>query len=386
MKIIHTADWHIGKNIGEHNMLEDQRVYLKKLITLLRDEQADALIIAGDLYDRSVPPADAVQLVDETFSEIINGLGIPILAVAGNHDSPRRLAFANSLLSRQGLYLEGEIKKEIKKVTFGDSDGPINFYLLPFLQAADVRALFPDEPIHSLQDAYNFLLSRTVAALDRNERNVLVSHGFFAAAEHCAPSTASESAVGGSDLIVTDLFQAFDYVALGHIHSAQSVGLEHARYAGSMLKYSIDEAAQRKQLWCVEFGKNHFIQITGRTISPMRDLRILRGSFDELLEAAQNSAQSNEDYVFAELTQSEPVIDAVTRLRVVYPNILGLKYVGRQWNFTQREQTVDTLKSKSPVDLFADFYKELTGEPLPEQKRRIVRQTFEQAVDTEVDA
>ncbi|MGI5895667.1 MAG: exonuclease SbcCD subunit D [Oscillospiraceae bacterium] len=386
MKIIHTADWHIGRSIGEHSMLEDQRAYLKQLATLLRNEQADALVIAGDLYDRSVPPADAVQLVDETFSEIVTGLGIPILAIAGNHDSRRRLSFANRLLSQQGLYLEGEIKKEIEKVILRDSFGPVNFYLLPFLQAADVRVFFPDEPLHSLQDAYNLLLSRTVAALDRRERNVLVSHGFFAAAEHCIPSTASESAVGGSDLIVTDLFQAFDYVALGHIHSPQNVGLPQARYAGSILKYAVDEAAQRKQLWCVELGEGHNIQITDRTIQPMRDLRILRGDFDELLRSAQDSNQSNKDYVFAELTQSEPVIDAVARLRAVYPNILGLKYTGRSWNLTQRDQTADTLKSKSPSELFADFYKELTGESLPEQKREIVKQTFEQAAGMEVEA
>lgn len=378
MKIIHTADWHIGAYINEHSMLEDQRVFLSRLTEYLRAERPDALIIAGDLYDRSVPPAEAVGLVDAVFSEITMELNIPILAIAGNHDSRARLSFANSLLRPQGLYLEGQVQKELRKVTLSDEYSTVNFYLLPYLQTADVRPLFPEQTVNNLSEAYNLLLSHTVDELNPNERNVLVSHGFFAVSDYI-PDTCSESAVGGSDLIATNLFCAFNYTALGHLHAPQSAGLGTARYAGSLLKYSVEEAAQTKSLWCVELEPGKPAEISPVILPPPRDLRILRGEFSELLRSASDSNRSSGDYIFAELTQSEPVLDAVARLRAVYPNILGLKYVNRSWGNTVSGKTVDTLKSKDPAELFDDFYRELTGETLSEEKQNLVRQCFQAA-------
>lgn len=385
MKIIHTADWHIGKTVAEHNLLEDQRYYLEQLALLLAEEKADVLIVAGDLYDRSVPSGEAVELVDNILTEITAGLGIPVLAIAGNHDSRQRLSFGGKLLQKQGLFLVGSLQKEIQKVILSDSAGPVNFYLLPYFQPADIRPFFPGTILRTPEEAYNTLLRETVKTLDRAERNILVTHGFLAAAEKTESEAvlSSELSVGGSDFICTRYFKEFDYVALGHLHAPQTAGLQTARYSGSLLKYSVDEANQSKKILCIESCAPGDIHISERQIKPLRDLRIIRGSFDDILNTGRNSFDGTDDYIFAELTQSEPELEAMTRLRSVYPNALGLKYVNRTAVAAIQGKSVEMLHHQTPDEIFGDFYREITGEILSPAKQALAELVFREVSEEE---
>lgn len=383
MKIIHTADWHIGKTVAEHNLLEDQRYYLEQLVLLLAEEKADVLIVAGDLYDRSVPSGEAVELVDSILTEITAELGIPVLAIAGNHDSRQRLSFGGKLLQKQGLFLVGSLQKKIQMVTLSDDEGPVNFYLLPFFQPGDIRPLFPDTPLRTPEEAYNYLLGETVKTLNHTQRNILITHGFLAGSEKSENEAvlSSELSVGGSDFICTGYFKDFDYVALGHLHAPQSAGLNTARYSGSLLKYSVDEANQNKKILCVECGAPGDIRISERRIKPLRDLRIVRGSFDDILSTGRETPSGTDDYVFAEITQSEPELEAMARLRSVYPNALGLKYINRASGGTVNTKNVETLRRQTPDEIFGDFYREITGEILDPAKQALAKSIFHEVVE-----
>lgn len=385
MKIIHTADWHIGKTIAGHNLLEDQRYYLKRLIRFLKEENADVLVIAGDLYDRSVPSAEAVELVDDIFTEITTELDIPILAISGNHDSRQRLSFAGKLLQKQKLFLIGTLQRNIQKVTLCDDVGLVNFYLLPFFQPADIRPLFPECAFKTPQEAYNTILKETVDTLNRNERNILITHGFLAAAQTNDSDVilSSESSVGGSDFICSEFFKDFDYVALGHLHAPQSAGMDTVRYSGSLLKYSVDEANQEKKIVCVESHAPGKISISDRKIPPLRDLRIVRGKFEELLNVGKNCSENTDDYVFAEITQSEPELEAMARLRNVYPNALGLKYVNHFTPVNVKTRNIETLRYQTPTEIFADFYHEITGESLDSEKKILAEAVFRDVSEEE---
>lgn len=386
MKFFHTADWHIGKTVNEHSMLEDQRYYLKQLVRLLKDEKADALIIAGDLYDRSVPSADAVALVDEIFTEIIIGLRIPILAIAGNHDGRQRLSFASRLLEKQGLHLVGNLSEKVERVTLQDENGPVHFILLPYFQPADLRALYPGFPLHTHEECYNFVLERLVKNLGKFERNVLVSHGFLAASELLEENvtlSGSELSVGGSDFVRTPYFKEFDYVALGHLHAPQTAGLTTARYSGSLLKYSTDETSQKKLVYAVELSELGQIKITDYQIKPLHDLRVIHGNFRDILRTAEESDLFTDDYIYAELTQNEPELDAMAKLRAVYPNALGLRYLRQAAENNVRNKNLEQIRRESPIQIFCDFYREITGETLDESKAALAEKVFQEIADEE---
>ncbi len=385
MKIFHTADWHIGKIVCERSMLDDQRYFLGKLIKLLQEEKADALIIAGDLYDRSVPSADAVELVDAVLTEITAGLQIPVLVIAGNHDSRQRISFAGKLLQKQKLFMVGTLGRKVQCATLTDQNGPVHFYLLPYFQPGELRPLFPDISFQSAEEAYNTLLKETVKSFVPNERNILVSHGFFATGQRDGEDAvlSSELSVGGSDFVKTDLFSYFDYVALGHLHAPQTAGIETARYSGSLLKYSVDEAEQQKRITCIETEKKGSLKISERYISPLRDLRIVRGNFSEILSVSRTDPKRLEDYIFAEITQNEPELEAMTRLRSVYPNALGLKYINRTFNGAVKGKTVETFRNQTPETIFTDFYREITGENPDSEKQKLAEEVFRSILNEE---
>lgn len=370
MKIIHTSDWHIGKIVNDFSMLEDQKYFLRQLVAYLRQEKADVLIVAGDIYDRSVPPAEAVALVNDTLVEIVSSLHIPVFLIAGNHDSPQRLSFAHELLEHSGLYICGEIKKPLAKISVADQFGPVNFYLLPYFQLHDVKRLFPEDQPTTISEAFTLLKEEIENGLQEKERNVLISHGFFSAQDgQLIFSLSPDLSAGGSELISSDLFYHFDYTALGHIHRAQHIGIESARYSGSPLKYSVDEAEHKKTVTCIVLGKKGKIKITQDSLPCLRDFRIVSGTFEQLLNRTRPENGNLNDYVFARLEENHPVIDAISRLRAVFPNIMGLTYIKDSSGGPQVEFQAQKIKTKEPMELLEEFFSEVSGGRLSEEQK-----------------
>lgn len=372
MKIIHTSDWHIGKIVNDFSMLEDQAYFLRQLIDYLKQQKADALIVAGDIYDRSIPPAEAVSLVNDTLVEIIGGLHIPVILIAGNHDSPQRLSFAHTLLEQSGLYICGEVRRPPVKISIQDQYGPVNFYLLPYFQLHDIKRLFPEENPATINEAFALLKQEIEQNFQENERNVLVSHGFFSAQdEQLVFSIGPDLSAGGSELISSDLFYRFDYTALGHIHRAQTIGTDNAIYSGSPLKYSIDESTHQKTVTCVVMEKKGKIKITQDKIPCLRDLRIVSGTFEQLLRRNRPENGNLNDYVFAQLEESHPIIDAISKLRAVFPNIMGLMYAKANPGGPQAEFQAQHIKAKAPMELLEEFFTEVSGESLSEEQKKL---------------
>lgn len=382
MKIVHTADWHIGKTVNEFSMLDDQIYFLNKLKQKLCAVKADVLIIAGDLYDRSVPSAEAVSAVNRFFTELTAENGIKVICIAGNHDSGERLEFASRLCEKGGLYICGKLYKTgVRKITLTDEYGAVNFYLVPYSDPASARAALECGDIHTFNDIYEYLLEHIKSDFDSNERNLLVTHGNFSFIDDKAGLSEvfsqGEASVGGADLVNAAGFDIFDYSALGHIHAPKKIWRENIRYSGSLLKYSVDEAAQKKEIPVIDLFEKGDVSVSSFTITPMRDIEIIRGGFDEIMSALH---APSDNYVFAELSDSQPVTDAVMRLRAKYPNIMGLKY-SFKINSTAAMTTPQTVESKTPELLFYDFYKQITGDEIDDFQKDIVAQAYRNIIE-----
>lgn len=394
MKFIHTADWHIGKIVNEFSMLEDQEFILNELIKLIVEEKPDALIIAGDLYDRSVPPADGVELLDKFLSKIVVDLKVPILAVSGNHDSPERLSFGSSLLKNSGLHIEGLLGKEITKVPLKDEYGTVNFYLVPYTDPAYIRELYEDSSIKTHEDGAKKIIENIETQLDINQRNILITHGYITnmknkeqeitedGEEERAGLVTSSSerplSIGGTDLVSAEVFNKFNYVALGHLHRPQKVGSDKIRYSGSLLKYSISEARQKKSVTIVNIDSKGEVNIEIKELKALRDLRTIKGPIDEIISPKVYKGTNTDDYVFAILTDEGELLDPISKLRAVYPNIMGLSreaFVNTESNRTSAEEGY---KSKSKEELFNEFYKTLTGKELDDERVEVLKKVIEE--------
>ena len=387
MKIVHTGDWHIGKIVNEYSMIEDQKYYLDKLVELLREKEAEALIISGDIYDRSVPPAEAVELLDTIFSKIILELKIPVLAIAGNHDSAERLSFGNKLLRDKGLYIEGNFNGEVKKVTLKDNDGSVNFYLLPYIDPAQARILYENPEIKTHDDMMREIVSRIYENLDIDERNILIAHGYVSYSyedkEHRGGLEVCDSerplSIGGTDIVDGSIFEKFDYVALGHIHGPQKVGSNKIRYSGSLLKYSISEWKQKKSIPVIDINKDKNLKVELIEIKPLRDLRVIRGPIDELLNRENHQGTNLNDYVFAEITDEGEILDAISKLRAVFPNIMGLRMVNTSLGIENSKTSAgDNFREKSLDELFGEFYIDLKGKEMDEARNSEVIKILEE--------
>lgn len=371
MRILHTSDWHIGRSLFDFSLLEDQKHFFRQLYDIIREQKVDAVVVSGDLYDRSAPSSEAVALLDEVFRTLIFDCNVPVLAIAGNHDSPRRVDYGNRLFEACGLYLAGTVQKEIRKVTLQDQHGPIHFLLLPYFVPHEVRLLMENSELSGFSQAFAALMEANEPRFDPKERNVLLAHGFFMDNKSDISFSTSEHAVGPSELCDLSPARFFDYIALGHLHHGQSAGLNQARYSGSPLKYSISEAAQRKQVLLVDMEEKGSVAITEVPIKPLRDLRVIRGTMDQLLEQPQQS----EDYVFAEIESDGPVLHAMSRLRAVYPHILGLSFCQNMSSFLP-EQHFDA-KEEPLEELFSRFYQEIKGESIPDEKQQLIHNIIE---------
>ena len=359
MKLIHLSDLHLGKRLNEFSLGENQEYILNQILQIVEAEQPDAVVIAGDVYDKAIPSVEAVSLFDE-FLVRLAGLHIHIFVISGNHDSPERIAFGSRLLEETGIHLSPVYGGSVESVTLEDAFGPVDFYLLPFVKPIHVRRFFPEDPT----DTYTQALSTAVGHmnLDEHRRNVLVTHQFVTGASR---SDSEEISVGGADNVDSAVFDAFDYVALGHIHSPQHCGSEKIRYCGTPLKYSFSEAKDTKSVTVAELKEKGNLVIRTVPLKPLRELVELRGTFEELTDRHfyENTTWTR-DYVHLTLTDEEDIPDAVGKLRLIYRNLMKLDYDNARTRSNAEITGAPAQDSRSPVELFADFYELQNNRPM----------------------
>lgn len=377
MKFLHLSDLHIGKRVYEFSMLEDQKYILEQILAIAEEECPDGVILAGDLYDKPVPSAEAVQVLDAFLTRLAK-LDIPVFAVSGNHDSPQRLAFGASLMSGRGIHISPVYDGNVRNVCLKDEWGEVWVYLLPFLKPAMVRHAFAQEEVESYQDALALALEQM--DVDRGKRNVLVAHQFVTGASRCE---SEEVTVGGLDQVDASLFDDFDYVALGHLHSPQQIGRETVRYCGTPLKYSFSEAGQEKSVTVVELREKGNVSIRRIPLKPLRDMRKIRGSYLEVTAKSFYQGTNTGDYVQVTLTDEEDVLDGMQKLRVIYPNLMRLEYDNRRTKETREVTGVSRMEKKTELELFEEFYRLQNNQPMSRQQSDFVKRLLEQVKQEE---
>ena len=379
MKLMHLSDLHLGKRLNEFSLLEDQSFILQQLVELVRSEQSDCVLLAGDIYDKPVPPAEAVTLFDDFLNKLAQLTTVCV--TSGNHDSAERLAFGAQLMREGGVHFCGLYTGEPQCVTLQDSYGSVHIYLLPFLKPAHVRHCLPPEEAEQVT-TYHEALRCAVERLHINaaERNVLVAHQFVTGAQTAGSEAVN---VGGVDNIGAEVFSAFDYTALGHIHKAQNVGSERLRYSGTPLKYSFAEWQQEKSVTLVELGEKGSVSVTALPLAPLRDLRKLRGSYEELMskdfydELPKDSDGLLRDFYHLTLTDEEDVPDAVQKLRSVYKNLLQLEYDNKRTRTDNAIEGAERVVEKSPLELMEEFYQLQNNQALSEKQRAYLQGLLE---------
>lgn len=378
MKIFHTGDWHIGKLVNNFYMTEDQEYILNQLFQAIEREKPDCLIIAGDIYDRAIPPVEGVELLDKTLNKIIFELNTPVLAIAGNHDSNERIGFGNKLYESAGFFVNGELKEEVKKVVLEDAEGKVNFYLIPYADPYYVRQLYNDEEIKTHEDA----IRKTIEKIDLNkdERNVAIFHGYVCKGTEKIIESDSEKrlSIGGTDLISSEVFKDFDYVALGHIHRRQKVDGDRIRYAGSLMKYSFSEMNNKVGVTSVTLNKDKSLEVEYIPFSLMRDFRELKGDLSVLISNEFSKMQKKDDYIKVVLTDEKEVLEPMQRLRAVYPNIMDLKNENKLKDLNLEEAEVEKLKEKTPIELTCDFFKAIREDEISEDELALVKEVLEE--------
>lgn len=372
MKFIHLSDLHIGKRVNEFSMLEDQKYILEKILETAEAEAADGVILAGDLYDKPVPPAEAVRVLDAFLTRLAE-MGMPVFAVSGNHDSAERVAFGAQLFSGRGVYVSPVYDGKVEYISLRDSFGEVRVYLLPFVKPAVVRHVFEEEEIDSYQDAVRAAVEHM--KVDPAVRNVLVAHQFVTGAARCE---SEEILVGGLDNVDAAVFDQFDYVALGHIHSPQHVGRETVRYCGTPLKYSFSEAGQEKSVTVVELGDKGDVGIRKIPLKPLRDMRRIRGSYMEVTDRAFYQDMNMEDYVQITLTDEEDVPDGMQKLRVIYPNLMRLEYDNTRTRESGDVNGACEVEQKSELELFGEFYELQNNQAMSGKQEALVRRLIEE--------
>ena len=378
MKFLHLADLHLGKRVNGFSMLEDQAHILRQILAILDDEQPDGVLIAGDVYDKSVPSVEAVGLLDGFLTEL-RARGVPVLLISGNHDSPERLAFGGRVMDSCGIHISPVYDGALAPVTLHDAFGPVHVWLLPFVKPAHVRRWFPDADIESYTDA----VAEAVAHMDIDTatRNVLVTHQFVTGG---ARSGSEELSVGGTDNVDSGVFAPFDYVALGHLHGAQHIGRETIRYAGSPLKYSFSEARQHKSVTVVTLGEKGDVQVRTVALTPLRELREIRGSYDELTARSfYEHTTYRSDYLHLILTDEQDVFDAMSRLRTIYPYLMTLDYDNARTRAAGGMSVPAETERRTPLELFEALYTRQNHRPMSEVQRAYIAQLMEQTMEVQ---
>lgn len=367
MKLIHTSDLHLGKRVYEYSMLEDQEFILKRIINIVDREKPDGVIIAGDIYDKSIPPAEAVQLFDDFLVQLAKRR-LEVFVISGNHDSPERIAFGARLMDVSGIHMSPVYNGEVSPFTLTDEYGPVKVFMLPFLKPPQIRRFY-GEGISSYTDAVKAAISGMT--VDPTERNVLITHQFVTGALR---SESEEISVGGTDNVDAYVFEPFDYVALGHIHSPQNCGSEKIRYCGTPLKYSFSEAKDQKSLTVVELQEKGSLSCRTIQLTPKRELVELKGSYEELtLKAFYENTTWQEDYTHITLTDEEDIPDAIGKLRTVYHHLMKLDYDNKRTRSNQEISGAEAVEAKTPFELFAEFYEMQNNQPMSEEQSDYMR-------------
>lgn len=372
MKLIHLSDLHIGKRVNEFSMAEDQKYILNQILEIIDQEQPDCVVIAGDVYDKSIPSAEAVQILDDFLTRLA-GRKIPAAMISGNHDSPERLSFGAQLMKESGIYVSPVYDGQVQSIGFADEYGEVRVYLLPFLKPATVRHVYEEETVESYQDAVETAISHL--PFNTSCRNVLVAHQFAAGASRCE---SEEMSVGGIDQVDVSVFDDFDYVALGHIHSPQSAGRPAVRYCGTPLKYSFSEAGQQKSVSVVELFEKGRVEIREVPLTPLRDMRKIRGTYLELTARSFYQGTNTEDYIQAILTDEEDIPDGMQKLRIIYPNLMRLEYDNRRTRENRQIQQAADAEEKSETELFSQLYELQNNQPLDEEQKQFLEAVIRQ--------
>lgn len=375
MKFLHLSDLHLGKRVNEFPMLADQKAILAQILKIADDERPNAVLIAGDVYDKSVPPVEAVELFDD-FLVKLAARKLPVYVIGGNHDSPERLAFCNRLIDASGIHISPAYGGDVRPLSLADGYGKVNIYMLPFVKPANVRRYFPEEQIESYTDAVRVAISKM--QVNAAERNLLVTHQFVTGAARC---DSEEISVGGADNVDLSVFDAFDYVALGHIHGAQNIS-PRVRYCGTPLKYSFSEAKQQKSVTVAELKEKGTLEIRTVPLTPERDMHEIRGTYEEI--ASKNFYENTtyrSDYMHVTLTDESDVPDAMAKLRVIYRNLMTLSYDNTRTRARTELGAAAETEKKTPLDLFAEFYEKQNGAPMDEEQRAFVRELIEKEGD-----
>ena len=371
MKFIHLSDLHIGKRVNEFSMYEDQNYILKKIIEIIDAEKPDAVLIAGDVYDKSIPSSEAVTLFDD-FLYMLSKRDLQVFVVSGNHDSPERLSFASRLIEKSGIHISPVYNGEIKPITMQDELGDVKIYMLPFIKPSNVRRYF-DEEITSYTDAVAKAIEEM--KLDNTQRNILVTHQFVTGSSR---TESEEISVGGTDNVDVSVFDDFDYVALGHIHRAQNCTSEKVRYCGTPLKYSFSEAKDVKSVTIVELLQKGDLKISTTELTPKHDMKEIKGKYDELTAKSfyENTSYTT-DYMHITLTDEEDIPDAVGKLRTIYKNLMKLDYDNKRTRQSVQITGVSDIENKSPIKLFDDFYELQNNQPMNDEQKAFVNELIE---------
>ena len=379
---MHLADLHLGKRVNGFSMMEDQEYLLNRILEIMEEEQPDGLLIAGDVYDKTIPPAEAVRLMDD-FLTAVAAKHVPVFLISGNHDSAERVAFGHQLMQGSGIWISPVYDGTIRHHTLEDRWGEVNIYLIPFLRPSVVRSFFPDVEIEDYTDALRTIIEDL--QVDTSRRNVVLAHQFVTAAGALPETCESEQlSVGGLDRVDGSVFSPFDYTALGHLHGPQRVGSETIRYAGSPLKYSFSELHQKKSVTVAELRAKGETEIRQIPLQPRREMIELRGTFEEILEEARKKGELQTDYYHMILTDETDVVDALSRLREYYPNIMLLDYDNRRTRSQKEVEQLDRVEERTPGELFAALYEQQNGQEMDSDRKEyldgLIREIWEEQV------
>lgn len=379
---MHLADLHLGKRVNGFSMMEDQEYILNRILEIMEEEQPDGLLIAGDVYDKTIPPAEAVRLMDD-FLTAVAAKHVPVFLISGNHDSAERVAFGHQLMQGSGIWISPVYDGTIRHHTLEDRWGEVNIYLIPFLRPSVVRSFFPDVEIEDYTDALRTIIEDL--QVDTSRRNVVLAHQFVTAAGALPETCDSEQlSVGGLDRVDGSVFSPFDYTALGHLHGPQRVGSETIRYAGSPLKYSFSELHQKKSVTVAELREKGEAEIRQIPLQPRREMTELRGTFEEILAEARKKGEPQTDYYHMILTDETDVVDALSRLREYYPNIMLLDYDNRRTRSQKEVEQLDRVEERTPGELFAALYEQQNGQEMDSDRKEyldgLIREIWEEQV------
>lgn len=372
MKFVHLSDLHLGKRVNGYSMIEDQKYILLKILNVIDEQKAEAVVIAGDVYDKPIPPTEAVQLFDDFLFRLVER-NLQILVISGNHDSPERIAFGSRFMDKSGVHMSQVYNGKNDLVELKDKYGKVNFYMLPFVKPSNVRRFFEGEEINTYTDAVRVAVSHM--NVNKKARNVIITHQFVTGAQRSESETI---AVGGTDNVDSYVFDDFDYVALGHIHGPQNVGKNTVRYCGTPLKYSFSEISHKKSVTVVEMKGKGNVKVSTVELTPKLDMREIKGTYEELTFKKNYENTNTEDYLHIILTDEEDVADAVAKLRCVYPNLMKLDYdntrTRNSFALTQAEET----EKKSDTELLSEFFEKQNGKPLSDEQLEYAANLFEQ--------